>query len=131
MAINNIANSVRTSMCDAFVDAIDGGTGAGIIQIFTTGFGSELAKLTFSDPAFGAASNGVATASAITDDSSAVGGVAAVFRVSTTNDGVTPLTTLYEGTVGTSGADINFNTTTFSGGDAVSITSMTITMPAS
>jgi len=132
MALNNIATSVRDTLCDAFVDAIDGGTSNGVIQIYTAAFGTLLAALAFSDPAFGSSSSGTATASAITDDSSAdAGGTAAVFRVSTTNDGSTPVTTLFEGTVGTSGQDINFNTVGWSAGDTISISSMTVTQPAS
>jgi hypothetical protein len=127
MAINNIATTERNSMCDALVDAIDAGAGAGLIEIWTAAFGTKLGTLTFTDPAFGAASSGVATASAITDDSSAdATGTAAVLRVTSS----TP-TTVFEGTVGTSGADLNLNTVSITSGDVISITSMTVTMPAS
>lgn len=126
MAINAIADSVRNSMCDAFVDAIDGGGGSGLWEVHSAAFAAELATMTFSYPAFGAAAAGVATASAITDDTNATAGTAAVMRVTTS----TP-TTLYQGTVGTSGADLNLNTLSIAGGDTVSITSATITMPNS
>ena len=127
MAINNIATALRNTLCDAFVDAIDDGAGAGLLEIWTTAFGTKLATLTFSDPAYGAASSGTAQENTITDDSSADDtGTAAVFRVTTS----TP-TTLFEGTVGTSGADINFNSVSFVTGDTVSITDLPVTMPAS
>ena len=127
MAINNIVTALRDTLADAFVDAIDGGAGAGIIEIHTAAFGALLATLTFTDPAFGASASGTATASAITGDTSAdATGTAAVFRIRTS----TP-TTQFEGTVSTAGADINFNTVSFTAGDSVDITSMTITMPAS
>lgn len=127
MAINNIATSVRNGMCDVFVDAIDGGAGAGLLEIHTTAFGTKLATLTFSDPAFGAASSGTATASAITDDSSAdATGTAAVLRIT---DSVP--NTVAEGTVATSGGDLNLNTTSITTGDRVSCTAATVTMPAS
>jgi len=127
MAINNIATSVRNSMCDAFVDAIDGGGGAGLWEIHSAAFAAKLGTCTFSATAFGSAASGVATAAAITDDSSAdATGTAAVMRVTTS----TPAT-LYEGTVSTSGADLNLNTTSITSGDVISITSATITMPAS
>lgn len=127
MAINNIATATRDTMCDAFVDAIDGGAGAGLLEIWTAGFGTKLATLTFTDPAFGASSSGTATAATITGDTSAdTTGTAAVFRATTS----TPAT-MFEGTVGTSGADINFNTVSFTAGDSVDVTSMTVTMPAS
>lgn len=127
MAINNIATGVRNAMCDAFVDALDAGAGAGTLLIYTSAFGTLLATLTFSDPAFGAASGGTATASAITDDTSAdATGTAAVLRLRDS----TPAT-VAEGTVGTSGADLNLNTTSITTGDRVACTSATITMPAS
>lgn len=127
MAINTIQTALRTTLCDALVDAIDGGAGAGLIEIHTAAFAAKLATLTFSDPAYGAASSGVAEENSITDDSSAdATGTAAVFRVTTS----TPAT-LYEGTVGTSGADINFNSVSFVSGDTVSITDFPVTMPAS
>lgn len=127
MAINNIATTVRNTMCDACVDAIDAGSGAGTLKIHTAAFAALLATLTFSDPAFGAAAAGVATASPITDDSSADNtGTAAVLRVADS----TP-TTVFEGSVGTSGQDLNMNTVSFTAGDRVSVTSATITMPSS
>ena len=127
MAINNIATALRSTLCDAFVDAIDDGAGAGLLEIHTAAFGTKLATLTFSDPAYGAASSGVAQENSITDDSSAdATGTAAVFRVTTS----TP-TTMFEGTVGTSGADINFNSVSFVSGDTISITDLPVTMPAS
>lgn len=127
MAINNISTAARDAMCDALVDEIDAGAGAGLLEIWTAAFGTKLATLTFSDPAFGASSSGTATASAITDDSAAdATGTAAVCRITTS----TPAT-VWEGTVGTSGADINFNTVSFTVNDVISVSSMTVTMPAS
>lgn len=132
MAINNISTAARNAMCDALVDQVDGGSSNGVVQIYTSAFGTLLATCAFSATAFGAASSGVATAASISDDTSAdATGTAAVCRISTTNDGSTPVATVWEGTVGTSGADINFNTVSFTSGDTVSITSMTVTMPAS
>ena len=127
MALNNFSTALRNILCDAFVDEIDGGSGAGLLEIWTAGFGTLLATLTFSDPAYGAASSGTAQENAITDDASAdATGTAAVFRVTTSDP-----TTLFEGTVAASGADINFNTVSFVTGDVVSITDLPATMPAS
>lgn len=127
MALNNIANGVRSSMCDALVDAIDAGSGAGTLKIYTSGFVTLLATLTFSDPAFGAASNGVATANSITDDSAAdATGTAAVLRIADSDT-----TTVCEGTVSTSGADLNLDETSITTNDVVACSGGTITMPAS
>ena len=117
MAINNIQTALRDTLCDAFVDAIDGGAGAGLIEIWTAAFATQLATLTFTDPAFGASSSGTATADTITGDASA--------------DATSTPTTLFEGTVGTAAEDIVFNTDSFVAGDSVEISAMTITMPAS
>lgn len=127
MAINNIQTALRDTLCDAFVDAIDDGGGNGLLEIWTTGFGTQLAELTFAATAFGASSSGTATAGTITGETSAMDtGTADVFRVTTS----TPAT-LFEGTVGTAAEDIVFNTDAFVAGDAVDVTAMTITMPAS
>lgn len=127
MAVNNIQTALRNTLCDAFVDAIDDGAGAGLIEIHTSGFASKLATLTFSDPAYGASSSGTAQENSITNDSSADNtGTAAVCRVTTSDPN-----TLWEGTVSTSGADINFNSVAFVSGDVVSITDLPVTMPAS
>lgn len=127
MPLNNIATTVRNAMCDALVDAIDAGAGAGTLGIYTSAFGTLLATLTFSDPAFGAAASGVATANAITDDSSAdATGTAAVLRIRDSSPA-----TVVEGTVGAGSGDLSLNTTSITTGDRVACSSATVTMPAS
>ncbi len=130
-----ISNLARSAMCDALVDLLDGGSGAGTLEIRTgaaptnttdADSGTLLATLTFSDPAFGAASNGVATASAITSDSSIdATGTAAHFRAKDSSG-----TVILQGSVGTSGADLNFNSVSFVSGGTCSISSLTVTQPA-
>lgn len=115
----------RNAMCDALVDLIDGGAGAGTLQ-FQTSSDVEAATVTFSDPAFGNAATGVATANAITDDSSATGGTVDRFRIYDSNSAE-----ILQGSVGTSGQDINLNTLVIAAGATVSISSLTITQPAS
>lgn len=125
----------RSAACDAVVDKIDEGAGAGTIGIRTgsaptnttdADSGTLLATLTFSDPAFGAASTGVATASAITSDTNVdASGTAAHFRIYDSDAEVH-----MQGSVGTSGSDINFNTVTFVAGGTAAISSLTITVPA-
>lgn len=127
MAINNIQTALRTTLCDAFIDAIDDGPAAGIIELFTAAFGALLATLTFADPAFPAAVAGVGTANAIVGDASAdASGTAVLFRISESTPNA-----LFEGTVGSGSGDIDFNTNIFTAGDTIDITSMLITMPAS
>lgn len=122
-----LTTSARNAACDAVVDLADAGAGAAHLKIYTTGLGTLLANLTMSDPAFGAAAAGVATASAISDDTSADNsGTAAAFKIEDSNTAE-----VLRGSVGTSGQDINLNTTAITAGDTVSITSLTVTMPAS
>lgn len=129
-----LTNAAASAAADAVVDLIDAG-GAGTIKIYTatiptdanTAIGAQtlLATLTFSATAFGAASNGVATASAITSDSSAdATGTAAWARIASGAG-----TTIMDVTVGTSGEDINFNTVSFVSGAVIAISSLTYTQP--
>lgn len=116
----------RNAACDAIVDLVDVG-GTGTIEIWTTGAGTKLATLTMSATAFGSAAVGVATANSITDDTSAdATGTAAEYKL--ISGGAADVIT---GDVSTSGADINFSSVSFVAGDTISITSLTVTVPAS
>lgn len=82
-----------------------------------------LANLALSATFAPASSGGVLTANAITTESSAdATGTATFFRI-TTSAGAAKI----QGSVGTSAADMIFNTTSIVSGAAVSISSMTIT----
>lgn len=132
----HISNAARSAAANAAVDLVDGGTGAAKVRIYSgaqpagpdTAIGAQvlLAELACSDPAFGAASNGVKTLDN-TPVLSAVGlaaGTAAWFRmVDSANVAV------IDGSAGTSGTDLVLNTTTISVGVTVEITAGTITMP--
>ncbi len=87
----------------------------------------KLAELTFStdaSQAFNAPSGGVATAKALTQDSSADNtGTAAWFRAFQ-SDGSTPV---YDGSVGTSGCDLNLNSVSIQAGGVVSVSSFQYT----
>ncbi len=92
----------------------------------TAGAGVKLATLTLNVTAFGAASAGVATAGAITSDTSAVAGTATWFRVNTSGN-VDVTNTMFDGTVGTAGADLNLNSVAISTGATVAVTAFTYT----
>lgn len=129
MAINAISTTLRNAMCDALVDGIDTGStdAAGAFNGHTAAYAALLFECACSNPAFGAASSGVATASAISDDTSANNtGTAAVGRVQDRDNA-----TVFDFTIGTSGEDLNMNTVSITSGDTVSITSATVTQPAS
>jgi hypothetical protein len=122
--------TVRTSRANVIRDAIDAGSGAGLLRIYsgtrpaTDGTATTLlAELTFSDPSSAGASNGVLTMSSITADSSAnATGTATWFRVVDSAGA-----TVMDGDCGTSGSDLNLNSTAISTGQQVSCSSFVIT----
>jgi predicted amidohydrolase YtcJ len=95
-----------------------------------TALGSQvlLAELRFGATAFAAASAGVATANAITSDSSAnATGTAAWYRT-LKSDGTTVVS---DGSVGTSGANLNLNSVSITVGAVVDCTAFVFTQPKS
>src|SRR4029077_18962003 len=118
--------AIRSGIADYVVDQIDLNTPPGKIVMQTSG-GTTVATLTFSNPAFGAASSGVATASAITADSSAVGGTVA--KAEFRQGGGTAIV-LCSVTATGGGGDITLNSVVISAGQQVSITNLTYTAPA-
>lgn len=132
-----LANNVRQAAGDAIVDLIDAGAGAGTIQIRTgaqptnvadAAQGTLLGTLTFSDPAFGATnSSGVATASAITSDTSADNsGEVGHARILDSNGTIVADCTCAQGS-----GDINFDEGTVVAGGTIAISAMTVTIPIS
>lgn len=122
-----LTTAARNAACDAIVDLIDAGVAAGTLELLLADATTEVATLTFSDPAFGAAATGVATASAITSDTSATGNAAAA-TVAKLKDSAG--TEVLRCSVGTSGADINLSNNVIAAGETVAISSLTVTVPA-
>jgi hypothetical protein len=126
-----LENSARSGACNGIVDLIDAGNEAGQLRIYDSG-DVLLAALTFSDPAFGAASNGVATADTITGDASAnATGTADYYVAGSMNTGT--FTPVYTDTVsaGGGGGALVLVTTSIVATQPVEITSLTFTVPAS
>lgn len=132
----SLANTARTAMCDALVDLLDAGTGAGTIEIRsgtrpanpnTTATGDVLATITLETPAFGSASNGVATINDPDPVVAVAAGTATWFRAYD-GDG----NAVFDGDVGAtgSGADLELATTSITTGLTVDITGGTVTVPA-
>ena len=134
-----ISNAAAIAACNAVVDLLDGA--GSTLKIYTgtqpadpdTAVGAQvlLGPLTFATPAFGAAVDaapgGRATAGAIASDTSAdATGTAAWFRCATSG-GVAHI----DGSVGTSGSDLNLNTVSIVAGAEIAVTSHTVTMPES
>lgn len=89
--------------------------------------GTTLATFTLANPAF-SSSGGVLTllSTPLTVEASATG-TATYFRIMLNNG----TTTVLQGSVATSGAELNLNTTSITSGVNVTITSGTVTMPTS
>ncbi len=121
-----ISTAARNAAANALVDLLDVGTtdANGDLVIQTSG-DVEVATLALSNPAFGAAAAGVATANAISDDTSATGGTAANFILQDRDN-----VEVMRGDVATSGAELNLSSVTIGAGDTVSVSALTVTMPA-
>lgn len=117
--------AVKNARLNAVRDQIDGGTGAGILQIGTSGMATVLAEITLNDPCAAGASGGVLTFSGFpkSDTSANATGTAAAARIrdSSGTDCITGLT------VGTAGSDINLDSVSITSGQTVTINSATIT----
>ena len=113
-------------MCDHVVDQIDVNSPPGKL-VFQTSGGTAVATLTFSNPAFGAASAGTATAAAITSDVAAAGGTTT--KAELRQGGATPIILCSVTNTG-GGGDIQLSSTVISAAQTVSITSLTYSAPA-
>ena len=139
----SIPNTSAITACNAIVDACDVGTtdaqanvviySGSVPALVDTALGAQvvLAELEMTNPAFGAAADAApgatATASAITDDTTAnATGTASFFRI-LNRDNVAVI----QGAVGAtgSGAELELNSVAIQAGATVEITSLTVTMP--
>lgn len=138
MAIS-IANASAIAGLNAIADLCDAGAGAALLNIYSGTVPTDadtalsgntlLAQLTMSDPAFGAAVDNIGkatvTANSITSDSDAnATGTATFFRITDSNSNV-----IYQGAVGTSGAELNLDTTSIVATGTVNVTSCTLNLP--
>ena len=130
-----LGTTMRNNATNGVVDTIDQGAGAGTVKVYTGSqpgsvggaYGTLRGTLTFSDPAFGASATGVATASAITSDTSADNsGTAATFALMDSDANV-----LADGTCGLGSGDLSFDNNVIVAGGVIAISSMTITTPIS
>lgn len=134
-----ITQAGAAACCDAIVDLLDAGSGPGYIEIrtgaqpasvATAASGTLLGTLTLSDPAFGAAtvaSPAVATANAITSDTSAdASGTAAWFRAYDSN-GLGVIDGDITATGG--GGDLELDDVSVVAGGTIAVTSWTVSMP--
>lgn len=132
-----LAVATRNALANAYDDYINNtGAGTATIKVYSgtqptnpdTALSGNtlLATFNLTNPAFGNAATGTITLSSTPIASTgAAAGTATFFRLFA-RDGTSAVA---DGSVGTSGADLNLNTTTISVGVAVEITSGSITVP--
>lgn len=119
--------ATKNARMQAVADNIDGGSGAGVIEIGTTGMGTVLAQITLADPC-GTVSSGVLTFSGFprSDNSANATGTAAAAVIKDSNG-----TVVVSGlTVGTAGTDIILDTTAIDAGEIVTLNNASITAAA-
>lgn len=107
MAVTH-STAAQNAATNSVVDLLDAGTGAGLLKFRLAGTigapGAVAATLTFSDPAFGDSASGIATASAITEDSAATGNASPVANATLEDS---DSTIVIHCAVAASGSDIN------------------------
>jgi len=124
-----LGTTARNAAADGVVDLLDGGAGDATGDIsFQTAGAVALATCNLTNPAFGNASAGVATAAAIAQGtvsgSSNPSTIAlAIFRNRANTE-------IFRCAVGTSGSDINLSSVAVNNSDTIDITSLTYTQPA-
>lgn len=121
-----MAVTYTTAVKNARMNAVTTAIGTtGVLEIGTTGMASVLATIPLANPAAPGAASGVLTFTMPQSDTSAdATGTAAAARIRTATGGTDIVTGL---TVGTTGSDINLDTTSINAGQTVTITSATIT----
>jgi hypothetical protein len=133
----SITTAARNAAADSVVDLVDAGTPPGSLRIYSGTMPADanaalsgntlLAQLTFSTTAFGAAATGVATAAAITSDTSADATGTATFHRVLNAAG----TVIWQGSVGTATSDLVLSSTSITAGGTVAVSSYTYTQAGS
>lgn len=143
MAIK-ISTASRNAMVDAVKTLIDAGSSAAKLRVYTGSApanpdtaptGTLLLEVTLNDPSFGSTSSGTATAnqSPALSGTGAAAGTAGWFRIVDSTAAAGTGLGIVDGSVTATGGggDLTLSTTTISSGLSVSITSLTLTQPAS
>lgn len=125
MAIN-YSTAVKSARLQVVADAIDGGAGAGFIEICSAAYAAVLATIPLSDPCGTVTADVLTLTVPATDTSADATGTAAIARIKDSTG-----TVVAQGlTVGTSAADIVLSSVSIAATDQVSLTSATITHAA-
>lgn len=116
--------ATKTARMTAVVTNVDGGGAAGSLVIGTSAMATTLCTVTLNYSPAGTVSGSVLTLSGFPKSCTAAATGTAAAAVVNNSSGTAVITGL---TVGTSGSDINLNTTSITSGQTVTINSMTFT----
>ena len=116
--------ATKTARMNAVVTQIDGGGAAGSLVIGTASMATTLCTITLNYSPNGTVSGSVLTLSGFPKSCTAAATGTAAAAVVNNSAGTAVITGL---TVGTSGSDINLNTTSITSGQTVTVNSMTFT----
>lgn len=121
-----LSTAARNAACDAVVDLVDAGTGAGKLKIKDV-LNTVLCIITLGDPAFGASSVGTATASGLPKSgtgtaAAGTGTVATAYDVTDSDDNV-----IWSGTIP---GNMTLDNVSIANGQTVNVTSWTHSQPA-
>jgi hypothetical protein len=125
-----LSAAARNAACDATVDLIDAGAGAGKLRLKSAG-ATVIGEATLADPAFGAASTGQAAMagtpiSGTGNASAGAGTAAATFDLTDSDDNV-----VISGAVGTGSGELQLDNVSIADGQGFTVTGLTHTQPAS
>lgn len=121
-----LETGARNALADALDAYVNTGAGTATFKLETSG-DVEVASFDLQNPAFGNAATGVITLQGVPlQDTSAAGGTIAQASLYNRN-----ATKVLESVAATSGQEVTVSSTTVGAGETVTLTSLTITQPAS
>ena len=116
------SNTVKDNRMTQVLNAIDGGAGAGYIEICSAAYAAVLATITLSDPCGSVAAQALTLTMPTSDTNADNTGTAAIARIKDSTG-----TIVVSGlTVSTSGADINLSSLAITAGDTITLNSAVI-----
>jgi hypothetical protein len=122
MAVNYAA-ALKSARMAQVITAVDVNAAPAFIEIGTAGMAQTLVSITLSDPSFTESGGVITMAGAPKSGVAGATGTAAAARIKEGGGGI-----IVSGlTVGTSGADVNLNSTSITNGQTVTLSSATIT----
>lgn len=126
--MSTLSTAGRNAACDAVVDLIDAGSTDASGDLLLRDSTTTVATIALDNPAYGAASTGVATAAGFPKNATAsASGELDNYQIRDRDNTVVISGTVAEG----SGGDINFDNIDINNGQTVTVSSLTHTQPAS